>query len=121
MDMDVLRSKEDKELMLQEADQWVSDNPQAWEYMCSWAEKQARGGVPFTTTELSYAVKHSALVCDKHGRPRSFKNALRAPIARLLLRKMPYIKPYMLIRPSKTDVYFDDVIGGKEEKEETDG
>jgi hypothetical protein len=104
------------EEIMEEAMRWVGRNPEGWRFLESWAKGRAKAHKPFTTTQLVYAVKDSGLVRDKTGRAVGFRCALRAPMARLLIRESPEIEPWIRIQPSKTDTYFKDVLDMKKER-----
>jgi hypothetical protein len=105
-----------KGALVQEAMLWIKDHPEAWEYMKDWVLAKIKNEEHFTTTELSYAVKASGLVTNKYGERVSFKNPLRAPITRFLIREIPKAEPFVKLQKSKTDYFFSDIKDMKKKR-----
>lgn len=86
-----------------EADEWVSDNPQAWEFMKASARESARNGIRFGIGALSEVVRWQ--MRNVRG-DESFKlnNTHRAAFARRLIAEVPECKPYIETRSSVMDI-----------------
>lgn len=86
----------------EEADQWVADNPAAWDYMVSQAVNSARAGRRFGIGSL---VEHVRWHMFAEGRT-GFKcnNNHRAALARRLIREHPEVEPYITTRGSVLDL-----------------
>lgn len=86
-----------------EADAWIADNPEAWEYMTDQAVLSASNGRRFGIGALCEVVRWK--MRNVEGRT-GFKlnNNHRAAFARRLIREHPEVEPYITTRGSVLDL-----------------
>ena len=87
----------------EEADAWIADNPEAWDYMTDQALVSARNGRRFGIGALCEVVRWK--MRNVEGRT-GFKlnNSHRAAFARRLVKEHPEIAPYISMRSSVIDL-----------------
>ena len=97
-----LRQQEKGDRFREEADAWVADNPEAWDYMVRQAVNSARAGRRFGIGSL---VEHVRWHMFAEGRT-GFKcnNNHRAALARRIIAEHPETRPYIQTRDSVCDL-----------------
>lgn len=90
------------EQMKKQAMTWRSNNWRAWSEMKRMADEFASQQRHFSIDQLAVEARYNMRT---NGTSCGFKfnNNLRAPLARLLVQEMPFVKPYIELRASKAD------------------
>ena len=81
---------------------WVEDNPGAFSYMKSEAQRYAESGRRFGMQELAEWVRRSDFT-DCHGMPTKINNTIVPPLARILIEQHPECRPYIELRTRAYD------------------
>lgn len=95
--------------MINKADAWIARNPKAWEVIKDRANmcviRKGRFSIKRTLEEL----RDSSLV-NMTDDDYKISNNYSAVFNRKLIRELPSVAKYTIIKPSKLDYYFPDVI-----------
>lgn len=90
--------------MVDAANEWVAQNPDAWDYIIARAKTCVHDKKRFSIQIVSEEIRDSHLVCDW----KDFKvnNSITAPLTRMLIERIPQLEDYVTIRKSKVDRFF---------------
>jgi hypothetical protein len=104
---------ETAEVLMTEAEEFCQKQTDVWLFMQSYAVRCVREKRRFSAVDLCVAVKGSGMLTHSDGRPKSYKNSLRAPLFRLTLAAVPAAIPFAIVAKSKTDTYFTELLDGR--------
>lgn len=87
--------------------QFLDDNPEIADEFEAYALDQAAHEQRISVAYISEIVRAKDRV-NRRGDPCKFNNNWKAPIARLLIKKYPHIRPWIEIRKANSDHLLDD-------------
>jgi hypothetical protein len=92
------------------------DHKDAYDYICAFAADRAAKHQRFSCQDLSFALKFSGVLKRKDGSFKSYPNALRAPLLRMVLEDVPESMLYAEVSTSKCDCYFKRILNERKER-----
>lgn len=96
-------ASEEAARVMARAEEWIWDNPDAWEYMSRTARAEVAAGRSFSIRWLAYQVRKIDFV-DSHGRPTVINNNLIAALARILADRYPEVSRFIEFRKATVDL-----------------